>query len=192
MLRPAVDPLRRLASRARVAFLRSGSFFAAPLGRCFSYTGTMPDGVLGVVEGLRFPCASASRLAYEDAAGSCFDLGRFQRDVLKAGGRVVQQTRRLVLRVARVVTPFWRQLVDRLATLVAAKPPRDPDRPAPARVDAAATPRLPPRGPPRVTPPALSRHLHTQHRARRTTQGKGATAHQPRPFAARNKHTLNS
>jgi hypothetical protein len=141
---------------------------------------------------LAFNLTSMLRLEYEDAAGSCFDLGRFQRDVLKAGGRVVQQTRRLVLRVARVVTPFWRQLVDRLATLVAAKPPRDPDRPAPARVDAAATPRLPPRGPPRVTPPALSRHLHTQHRARRTTQGKGATAHQPRPFAARNKHTLNS
>ena len=51
---------------------------------------------------------------YEAAAGSCFDLGRFQRDVLKAGGRVVKQSRRLVLHVARVVAPFWERLVARL------------------------------------------------------------------------------
>jgi hypothetical protein len=63
---------------------------------------------------LAFDLASMLRLEYEDAAGSCVDLGRFQRDVLKAGGRVVKQARRLVLRVARAVTPFWRLLVDRL------------------------------------------------------------------------------
>jgi len=63
---------------------------------------------------LAFNLASLLRLEYEDAAGSCFDLGRFQRDVLKAGGRVVKQARRLVLRMARVVAPFWRKLVDRL------------------------------------------------------------------------------
>lgn len=62
---------------------------------------------------LAFNLASMLRLEYEDAAGSCFDLRRFQRDVLKAGGRVVKQARRLVLRVARVVAPFWRMLVDR-------------------------------------------------------------------------------
>jgi len=63
---------------------------------------------------LAFNLASMLRLEYEDAAGSCFDLGRFQRDVLKAGGRVVKHAKRLVLRVARVVTPFWRLLVARL------------------------------------------------------------------------------
>lgn len=63
---------------------------------------------------LAFNLASMLRLEYEDAAGSCFDLGRFQRDVLKAGGRVVKHARRIVLRVARVVTPFWQRLVDRL------------------------------------------------------------------------------
>lgn len=63
---------------------------------------------------LAFNLASMLRLEYEHAAGSCFDLARFQRDVLKAGGRVVKQARRLVLRVARVVTPFWRMLVERL------------------------------------------------------------------------------
>jgi hypothetical protein len=42
----------------------------------------------------------------------CFDLARFQRDVLKAGGRVVKHARRLVLTVARVVVSFWRRLID--------------------------------------------------------------------------------
>jgi hypothetical protein len=38
-------------------------------------------------------------------------LARFQRDVLKAGGRVVKHARRLVLQVAEVVMPFWQELV---------------------------------------------------------------------------------
>jgi hypothetical protein len=60
---------------------------------------------------LAFNLASTLRIEYEGAAGSCFDLGRFQRDVLKAGGRVVKHSRRLVLYVARVVRPFWEELV---------------------------------------------------------------------------------
>lgn len=63
---------------------------------------------------LAFNLASMWRLEYEGAAGSCFDLGRLQRDVLKAGGRVVRRARRLVLYGTQVVTPFWRRLVDRL------------------------------------------------------------------------------
>lgn len=63
---------------------------------------------------LAFNLASLLRLEYEDAAGSCCDLGRFQRDVLKAGGRIVRRARRLVLYVAQVVTPFWRRLIERL------------------------------------------------------------------------------
>ena len=35
-----------------------------------------------------FNLVSALRIEYEGAAGSCLDLARFQRDVLKAGGRV--------------------------------------------------------------------------------------------------------
>ena len=64
---------------------------------------------------LAFNLASMLRIEYEAAAGSCFDLGRFQRDVLKAGGRVVKHANRLLLRVARVVAPFWEQLVACLA-----------------------------------------------------------------------------
>lgn len=60
---------------------------------------------------LAFNLASTLRIEYEAAAGSCFDLGRFQRDVLKAGGRVVKGAHRLKLYVARVVAPFWERLV---------------------------------------------------------------------------------
>lgn len=62
---------------------------------------------------LAFNLVSALRIEYEDGAGSCFDLARFQRDVLKAGGRVVKHARRLVLRVAKVVTYFWQRLLER-------------------------------------------------------------------------------
>jgi len=60
---------------------------------------------------LAFNLVSALRIEYEDRAGSCFDLARFQRDVLKAGARVAKHARRLVVYVARVVRPFWEDLV---------------------------------------------------------------------------------
>jgi len=63
---------------------------------------------------LAFNLVSALRIEYEDAAGSCFDLGRFQRDVLKAGARVAKHSSRLVVYVAQVVRPFWEKLVARL------------------------------------------------------------------------------
>jgi hypothetical protein len=63
---------------------------------------------------LAFNLVSALRIEYEDAAGSCFDLGRFQRDVLKAGARVAKHSQRLVVYVAQVVRPFWEKLVARL------------------------------------------------------------------------------
>ena len=60
---------------------------------------------------LAFNLGSMLRIEYEAAAGSGCDLGRFQRDVLKAGGRVVKSARRLLLYVAKVVAPFWDRLV---------------------------------------------------------------------------------
>lgn len=60
---------------------------------------------------LAFNLVSALRIEYEDAAGSCFDLARFQRDVLKAGARVAKHARRLIVCVAQVVQPFWEMLV---------------------------------------------------------------------------------
>jgi len=60
---------------------------------------------------LAFNLASMLRIEYEDKAGSCLDLARFQRDVLKAGGRVVKHARRLVLYVAQAAAPFWIRLI---------------------------------------------------------------------------------
>ena len=61
---------------------------------------------------LAFNLASMLRIEYEDKAGSCLDLGRFQRDVLKAGGRVVKHARRLLLYVAQAAAPFWQRLIE--------------------------------------------------------------------------------
>ena len=82
---------------------------------------------------LAFNLVSALRIEYEEGAGSCFDLTGFQREVLKAGGRVVRRARRLVLQVARVVMPFWEQLV---ACLQRWKLPRRFPPPRGARVRA--------------------------------------------------------
>lgn len=60
---------------------------------------------------LAFNLVSTLRIEYEGAAGSCFDLGRFQRDALKAGARVVKHARRAIVHLAQVVQPFWRVLV---------------------------------------------------------------------------------
>jgi hypothetical protein len=61
---------------------------------------------------LAFNLASMLRIEYEDEAGSCMDLGRFQRDVMKAGARVTKGSRQLKLQVARVVVPVWERLLE--------------------------------------------------------------------------------
>jgi len=74
---------------------------------------------------LAFNLASILRIEYE-ASGSCIDLARFQRDVLKAGARIVKHSRRLLVYVARVVRPLWNRLIPRITAW------RLPDRfPAP-------------------------------------------------------------
>jgi len=59
---------------------------------------------------LAFNLANALRIEYERDGGSCLDLVRFQRDVLKAGARITRHARRLIVCVARVVRPFWESL----------------------------------------------------------------------------------
>jgi hypothetical protein len=59
---------------------------------------------------LAFNLVSALRIEYEQHAGSCFDLARFQRDVLKAGARITKHARRAIVCVAQVVRPFWEHL----------------------------------------------------------------------------------
>jgi hypothetical protein len=59
--------------------------------------------------------ASLLREELEVARGGGWDLQRFQTSVLKAGGKVVKQGRRLVLAIARAVTPFWQTLATQLS-----------------------------------------------------------------------------
>lgn len=69
------------------------------------------------------------RIEYEAATGCGCDLGRFQRDLLKAGGRVVKHSRRLLLSVAQVVAPFWELLatcLHRWKLPIRFPPPRGP------------------------------------------------------------------
>ena len=93
---------------------RLGEFQQA-IGPRLSHDDFAANEALLLLSLLAFNLVSTLRIEYEDGAGSCFDLARFQRDVLKAGGRVVKHARRLVLHVAQVVAPFWRVLLERVA-----------------------------------------------------------------------------
>lgn len=62
---------------------------------------------------LAFNMASMLRNEYE-ASGSCMDLARFQRDVLKAGARLVKHSRQLIVYVARVIRPLWQRFIKRI------------------------------------------------------------------------------
>ncbi len=63
---------------------------------------------------LAFNLGSFLRLELEDDAGACLDLNRFQKTVLKAGGRVIKHSRRLVVHIAQSVIPLWERLSRRL------------------------------------------------------------------------------
>lgn len=101
---------------ALLHYRRRGTFedrlgeFQQAIGPHLSHDTFAANEALLLLSLLAFNLVSMLRIEYEDGAGSCFDLGRFQRDVLKAGARVVKHARRLVMHVAKVVTPFWQRL----------------------------------------------------------------------------------
>lgn len=98
-------------------YRRRGTFedrlgeFQQAIGPHLSHDAFAANEALLLLSLLAFNLLSALRIESEDAGGGCFDLGRFQRDVLKAGGRVVKRARRLVLYVAKVVTSCWQRLL---------------------------------------------------------------------------------
>jgi hypothetical protein len=108
------------APAALAHYRRRGTFedrlgeFQQAIGPRLSHDIFAANEALLLLSLLAFNLVSMLRIEYEDGAGSCFDLGRFQRDVLKAGARVVKHSRRLVLHVAKVVTFFWQRLWGRL------------------------------------------------------------------------------
>ena len=86
---------------------------------------------------LAYNLNSLLRTELETNERACWDLKRFQQSVLKAGGRLTKHSRRLVLWLARAVTPFWQALAECLDRwrLPASAGPRVvhwPDRIAPA------------------------------------------------------------
>lgn len=64
---------------------------------------------------LAFNLANMLRCELEDGAGACWDLGRFQKSVLKAGGRIVKKSRRVIVDLAQAVVPLWERLLARLS-----------------------------------------------------------------------------
>lgn len=63
---------------------------------------------------LAFNLANMLRCELEHSKGACWDLGRFQKSVLKAGGRIVKKARRVIVDLAQAVVPFWERLFARL------------------------------------------------------------------------------
>lgn len=63
---------------------------------------------------LAFNLANLLRVELEDSVGGCWDLTRFRNYVLKAGGRVVKHSRRLIVHLAQAVVGFWDHVVERI------------------------------------------------------------------------------
>jgi hypothetical protein len=64
---------------------------------------------------LSYNLSSCLRLELETDLGGCWDLGRFRDYVLKAGGRVVKRSGRLLVYVAAAVSGFWSRLASCLS-----------------------------------------------------------------------------
>jgi hypothetical protein len=104
---------------------------------------------------LAFNLAGMLRGELEDASGCGWDLKRVQQTVLKAGARVVEHGRRVIVDVARAAGVLWERLLDRLQRWW-----RPTGRPTAARSVAGAGiwGRTPPR-PRRWVPPPRHAHL---------------------------------
>ena len=74
---------------------------------------------------LAFNLAGMLRGELEDASGCGWDLKRVQQTVLKAGARVVEHARRVIVDVARAAGVLWDRLLDRMRRWW-----RPPDHPA--------------------------------------------------------------
>jgi hypothetical protein len=66
---------------------------------------------------LAFNLASMLRIEFEDELGGCWDLGRFQKTVLRTGARVVKHSRRLVVYLEQSVQAFWEAISSRIRSL---------------------------------------------------------------------------
>lgn len=99
--------------RARGTFEDRLGEFQQAIGPRLSHDSFQENETLLRLSLLAFNMASMLRIEYE-ASGSCMDLARFQRDVLKAGARLVKHSRQLIVYVASVIRPLWKRFVDRI------------------------------------------------------------------------------
>ena len=102
-------------------YRRRGTFedrlgeFKAAVGPHLSSPQFHENEVLLLLSLLAYNLAGMLRTELEAEEGACWDLKRLQLTVLKAGGRLTKHARRMVLTLARAVTPFWQTLAACLA-----------------------------------------------------------------------------
>lgn len=94
---------------------RLGEFVNA-VGRHLSSPQALDNEATFLLSLLAFNLASCLRIELEAGADGAWDLRRFQNYVLKAGGRVTKGARRLYIRVAGPVIPFWKILFRRISS----------------------------------------------------------------------------
>ena len=114
---------QRSGEEVLVHYRRRGTFedrlgeFQAVIGPHLSSPTFAENEVNLLLALLAYNLASLLRIELEDELGGCWDLHRFQQTVLRAGGRVVKHSRRLLLYVEQCVEHFWQLIVRRIGRL---------------------------------------------------------------------------
>ena len=104
-------------ARSRIGWASSASGSA----RSFPRKSSQSNEATLLLSLLAFNLANMLRCELEDGAGACWDLGRFQKSVLKAGGRIAKKAGRVIVDLAAAVVPLWERLVARLQTMAIAE-----------------------------------------------------------------------
>jgi hypothetical protein len=114
-------PVEQRAGEERLEHYRQRGTFEDRLGEFRQWIGpklSSPDFATNeatlLLSLLAFNLTNMLRCELEDGAGACWDLGRFQKSVLKAGGRIAKKAGRVIIHLAAAVVPLWQCLVSRL------------------------------------------------------------------------------
>ena len=130
-------PQERSADEVLAHYRRRGTFedrlgeFQQAIGPHLSSREFVDNEATMLLALLAYNLSSMLRIEMEYELGSCWDLSRFQKSVLKAGGRVVKHARRLRLQVAQAVAPLWQSVIACIAQLKLPQrwaPPHGPRR----------------------------------------------------------------
>ena len=113
-------PTRRGAWRLLGHYRRRGTFedrlgeFNAAIGNGLSADSFAANEASLLLKLLAFNLAGMIRGELEDSSGNGWDLKRVRQTVLKAGARVTEHGRRLVVDVARAAGVLWARVLDRI------------------------------------------------------------------------------